>query len=155
MLNPPFSILAERAGLRSLGRAVGFLGPYQATAGFVLRAWAESRAAVLERYIRAHVESLRWALAPANREAAVSLLAARLALAPDVAEATYARAIDPAGGLTPDARLDPEGFQSVLGLRVELEGRPGGDRPSVSAARYYDLRYYERALAAARSPDPV
>jgi ABC-type nitrate/sulfonate/bicarbonate transport system substrate-binding protein len=152
MLNPPFSILAERAGLRSLGRAVAFLGPYQATAGFVLRAWAESRAAVLERYIRAHVESLRWALAPANREAAVSLLAARLDVAADVAEATYSRAIDPAGGLTPDARLDSEGFQAVLRLRAELEGHPG-DRPPVPAARYYDRRYYERALAGARSPD--
>src|SRR5918999_991381 len=37
MLNPPFSIDAPGAGLKSLGRAVDLVGPYQATGGFVLR----------------------------------------------------------------------------------------------------------------------
>ena len=146
MLNPPFSILAERAGLGSLGLAVSILGPYQATTGFVLRSWAEANAATLERYIRAHVESLRWALAPANREEVVALLAARLDLAPDVAAVTYVRAVDPVGGLAPDARLDLDGLRAVLTLRAELEGG-SGDRPPPPASRYYDPRYYERALA--------
>jgi ABC-type nitrate/sulfonate/bicarbonate transport system substrate-binding protein len=146
MLNPPFSILAGRAGLRSLGLAVSMLGPYQATAGFVLRSWALANAATLEHYIRAHVEGLRWALAPANREAAVTLLAQRLDISPDVAAATYARAVDPPGGLTPDARLDLEGFRAVLALRAELEGYADGRVPPVD--RYYDSQYYQRALDA-------
>ncbi len=146
MLSPPFSILAERAGLRSLGHAVSMLGPYQATAGFVLRSWALANAATLERYIRAQVEGLRWSLAPANREETVALLAERLGIAQDVAEATYRLAADPAGGLTPDARLDPEGFRAVLALRAELEGYPDGRVPP--ADRYYDSQYYQRALVA-------
>ncbi len=144
MLNPPFSILAERAGLRSLGLAVAVLGPYQATAGFVLRSWAEANGRTLERYIRAHVESLRWALAPANREETVALLADCLDLVPDLAALTYSRAVDPVGGLASDARLDLDGFRNVLALRAELEGHRG-DRP-LPAELYYDPQYYERAL---------
>jgi ABC-type nitrate/sulfonate/bicarbonate transport system substrate-binding protein len=151
MLSPPFSILAERAGLRSLGLAVRLLGPYQATAGFVLRSWAEGHAAPLERYIRAYVEGLRWALAPANRAEAVALLAARLDLAPDVAAVTYARAADPVRGLTPDARLDLEGLRAVLRLRGELEGFADDRLPAMD--RYYDARYYERARAGVGAPD--
>jgi ABC-type nitrate/sulfonate/bicarbonate transport system substrate-binding protein len=146
MLNPPFSILAERAGLRSLGLAVTALGPYQATAGFVLRSWAQANAPTLERYIRAHVEGLRWALAPGNQEEAVALLARSLEISHDVAAATYRRAADPAGGLTPDARLDFEGFRAVLALRAELEGYRDDRVPPVD--RYYDPRYYQRALSA-------
>jgi ABC-type nitrate/sulfonate/bicarbonate transport system substrate-binding protein len=146
MLNPPFSIIAERAGLRSLGLAVTLLGPYQATGGFVRRAWAQAHAPVLERYIRGYVEAVRWVLAPANRAEAVTLLADRLELEPDVAAATYGEAVDPAGGLTPDARLDAVGFANVLALRAELAGQWGGRPPSPE--RYVDLSYYRRALAA-------
>ncbi len=146
MLNPPSSILAERAGLRSLGLAVALIGPYQAAGGFVLRAWARANAAALTAYIRAYVEALRWAATPAHRDETVALLAERLELAPDVAALTYAQAVDPAGGLTRDAALDLEGFRNVLALRAELEGDWGGRAPAPE--RYYDLRYYERALAA-------
>jgi NitT/TauT family transport system substrate-binding protein len=146
MLNPPFSIVAEREGFRSLGSAAALLGPYQATGAFVRRAWAEANGQLLERYIRAYVEALRWALAPAHREAAVALLAERLQLPPDVAAATYAQATDLAGGLAPDARLDVDGFRNVLALRAELEGNWGGRPPAPE--RFYDLQYYRRALAA-------
>ena len=87
------------------------LGPYQATAGFVQRSWAQANGPALEGYIRGYVEVVRWALAPANREETVALLADRLELEPDVAAATYAQAVDPIGGLTADARLDLDGFR--------------------------------------------
>ncbi|HEX2500639.1 MAG TPA: ABC transporter substrate-binding protein [Methylomirabilota bacterium] len=147
MLNPPFSIIAERAGLRSLGLAVSTLGAYQATAGFVLRSWARVHGPTLERYIRASVESLRWALAPANRGEAVAILADRLELGPELAEATYVRAVDPVGGLTVDARFDLQAFRNVLAIRAELEGYREGRLPEPD--RYYDGAYFERALAAA------
>src|SRR5438876_511246 len=109
---------AVREGFRSLGSATALLGPYQATGAFVRRAWAEANGPLLERYIRGYVEALRWALAPAHRDAAVALLAERLQIAPDVAAATYTQAADPAAGLAPDARLDLDGFRNVLALRA-------------------------------------
>ncbi len=145
MLNPPFSIIGARAGLQSLGLVVTMLGPYQATGGFVLRSWAQANGPTLERYIRGYVEALRWVTASANRDETIALLAERLKLDPDIAAATYVQAVDPAGGLTPDARLDLEGFRNVLALRAELEGQWGGRPPA--PGRYVDLQYYRRALA--------
>jgi ABC-type nitrate/sulfonate/bicarbonate transport system substrate-binding protein len=147
-LNPPFSISATRDGLRSLGSFVKLIGPYQGTGCWVLRSWAEANSTALERYLAAYLESLRWALSPANRDEAVALLADRLKITPDIAAATYDVAIDPGNGLAPDARFDMEGFRNVLALRAELEGAWAGKSPAPD--KYIDLSYYQRALAAIR-----
>ena len=142
ILNLPFTIQAEELGLKSLGTTVDMLGPYQANGAFVQRAWAKANAALLERFIAAYVESLRWALTPANREEATGMLMEKLKLSRGVAERTYRALADPARGFTPDARFDREGFDNMLALRAEMEG--GSRTP---AERYFDLSYYERALA--------
>ena len=141
VLNLPYSIQAEKLGLRSLGRMVDLLGPYQAGGAFVMRSWARANAATLERYLAAYVEALRWALDPANKGEAVALLAEQLKLPRDIAERSLALIADPAFGFAPDARLSPEGFRNMLALRTEVEGG------TVSPDRYLDLGYYERALA--------
>ena len=145
MLNPPFSITAAREGFPSLGAAVDLVGPYQGTGGYVLRSWAEANAQTLERYLAAYVEALRWALDAANRAEAAALLAGRLKVPADIAEATYDRAADPVTGLAPDARFDMDGFRNVLALRAEIEGKWGGKAPAPD--KYVDLTYYQRALA--------
>jgi ABC-type nitrate/sulfonate/bicarbonate transport system substrate-binding protein len=144
MLNPPFSIDAPSAGLKSLGRAVDLIGPYQATGAWVLRKWATANADTLERYIAGLIESTRWAVARENKDAAVKILAERFKLQPQVAERTWEMLADPKFGLAPDARFDLAGFKNVLGLRAEIEGDWGGKPPA--AERYIDLSYYERAL---------
>jgi ABC-type nitrate/sulfonate/bicarbonate transport system substrate-binding protein len=146
MLNPPFSISASRDGLRSLGAAVKLVGPYQGTGCWVLRSWAEANAKIVEGYLTAYVESLRWALNPANRAESAAMLAERLKISPDIAAATYDVAIDPVNGLAPDARFDMDGFRNVLALRAELEGAWGGKPPLPD--KYVDLSYYQRALGA-------
>jgi ABC-type nitrate/sulfonate/bicarbonate transport system substrate-binding protein len=142
MLNPPFSIRAEKSGLKSLGSAVKILGPYQATAGIVRRDWAKANPETLVHYLQAYIEGLRWSLDPANKAEAVKLLADGLKLPPDIAERTYAIAADPAEGLAKDARFDVPGFKNVLAMRAAFEG----GMPSPPEA-YIDLSYYERALA--------
>src|SRR5216683_1261701 len=59
MLNPPFSVDANAAGLKSMGSAVDLIGPYQASGTFVLRSWAKANADTLERYIAALIEGYR------------------------------------------------------------------------------------------------
>lgn len=145
MFFPPYTFLAEREGFRNLGLAVQFIGPYQDTGAFVLRKWATANKAMLESYIQAYVESLRWALAPANKKEAVRLLSQRLNLELGIAALAYDYARDQAVGFAPDARLDVEGFKNVLALRAEIEGEWGGKAPA--AERYFDLAYYEHALA--------
>jgi ABC-type nitrate/sulfonate/bicarbonate transport system substrate-binding protein len=145
VLNPPFSISATHDGLHSLGSVVRLIGPYQGTGCWVLRSWAAANAKTLERYLAAYVESLRWALSPANRAEAVALLADRLKIAPDIAAATYDVAADPLNGLAPDARFDMDGFRNVLALRAQFEGAWAG-KPR-EPDKYVELSYYQRALA--------
>lgn len=144
-LNPPFSFQAREAGLRSLGRMIDLVGPYQASGAFAMRAWAMANGAALERYVTAYVQALRWATAPAQRDEATALLAQRLNLPPAMAAQTYAALTEPRFGLTPDARFDTEGFANVLALRAEIEGQWGGKPPAQD--RYVDLRWYDAALA--------
>jgi len=144
MLNPPFSVEGAAAGLKSLGKATDFIGPYQAQGTFVLRKWALANGEILERYIAAVVQATRWVLDSANKAAAVSLLAERNKLDGRLAERTWELMSDPKSGLAPDARFDPEGFRNVLALRAEIEGSWGGQPPAPE--RYYDLSYYEKAL---------
>lgn len=144
ILNLPYRIQAERAGLRCLGEAVDLVGPYLSTAGFVMRPWAAAHADVLQRYIRAYVEGLRWALDPAHRGAAIDLLAERLKLPRDIAEACYAIAADPLNGLARDAAIDLAGLANVLNIRAVVEGAWEGKPPSTD--RYVDARYWTQAL---------
>jgi ABC-type nitrate/sulfonate/bicarbonate transport system substrate-binding protein len=145
MMGPPFSIMAEKLGMRNLGTAVALIGPYQGTGAFVMRRWAQANADTLERWIRGYVETLRWVLDPANKAEVVGFIAERYKLAPDIAAKSYEMATDRADGLAPDARLNVEGLRNVLALRAEIER--GGAKPE-PAEKYYDLTYYQKATAA-------
>jgi ABC-type nitrate/sulfonate/bicarbonate transport system substrate-binding protein len=146
MANPPFSIIVKSQGLKSLGSQRDLIGPYQAGGAFVMRAWAKANAGVLERYIAAYIEAVRLVLDPANRAQVVGILARRLALDPEVARGSY-EALRGPGGVARDARFDLDGFRTVLALRAEMEGQWGGTPPAPE--KFFDLSYYERALALA------
>jgi NitT/TauT family transport system substrate-binding protein len=150
MLNPPFVIDAKAAGLKSMGRAVDLIGPYQATGTFVLRKWAVANRDALERYLAGFIEGSRWAVSPANKDAAVRILSERLKVAPGVAVQTWEILSDPKAGLARDGRFDMAGFRNVLALRAEIEGGWGGSAPAPE--RYVDLSYYANALKRAERP---
>lgn len=144
MLNPPFSIQAQRQGLKSLGTAREFIGPYQGIGAFARPEWASGHRDALVRYIAAYVEGLRWFTAPANKAEAQQLLVSALKLSADVAAETYERAV-PGGGLARDAQVDLDGLRHVLEIRAEVEGN--GER-APAPERYVDLSYYKAAIAA-------
>jgi len=142
ILNLPFTVQAEQAGLKSLGRTVDMLGPYQAAGAFAQRAWAQANAEALERYLAAYVEAVRWVRDPANKAEATAILIDKLKLDPAAAARTYELLMDPGFGFTPDAKFDLAGFRNMLALRTEIEG--GHEAPAPE--RYIDLGYYERAI---------
>lgn len=141
-LNPPFSILAKRAGLKEMGEMVQIIGPLQTTACWTMKPWASANADVVVRYIQAFIEGVRWTLDPANKDEAIGLVAARFKLEPDVAAEAYAIAADPKSGMAKDAKLDMEGLQNVLKLRADWSGVTPG-----APDRYIDLSYYQKALS--------
>ena len=143
MLNLPFSIDAKASGLKSMGKATDIIGPYQANGTFVLRSWGQGHRDQLERYIAGLIEGTRWAMSPANKEAASKILSERLKVSIETATKTWELMTDPKFGIAPDARFDMQGFRNVLALRAEIEGSWGGKAPA--AERYVDLSYYEGA----------
>jgi len=145
VLNLPFTIQAEQLGMKSLGSTVDMLGPYQANGAFALRAWASANGPLLERYITAYVESLRWVRRPENRDGCVAILAETLKISRDVAARTYRLLVDPTRGFTPDTAFDMEGFRNMLALRAEIETGGSAAPPS---EKYVDLSYYRHAMGA-------
>lgn len=143
MLNLPFSLDAKAAGLKSLGKATDLIGPYQANGTFVLRSWGQAHRDELERYIAGLIEGTRWAMAPANKQAAAKILSERLKVSMEDATKTWELMMDPKFGIAPDARFDMQGFRNVLALRAEIEGSWGGKAPAPE--RYIDLSYYAGA----------
>ena len=141
ILNLPFSLQAAARGLHSLGRTTDILGPYQAGGAFVRRAWARDHADVLERYLAAYIEALRWSLDPKNRSEATATLVQNFKLPQDIAEKSLASMAEPGFGFAPDAKFDLVGFKNVLALRAEVEGGTPAD-----PAHYIDLSYYDRAM---------
>jgi ABC-type nitrate/sulfonate/bicarbonate transport system substrate-binding protein len=141
VMNLPYSLQAQAAGLKSLGRTIDMIGPYQAGGAFTMRAWAKANGETVERYIAAFVEALRWSLNAKNRDESIAMLVARLKLTPEIATRSYDLMIDPAFGFAPDARFNHEGFRNVLALRAEVEGGT-----PAAPERYVDLSYYARAL---------
>ena len=142
ILNPPFAIHARRAGLKDMGAVVDSIGPYLGTVPYVLRGWARANPETLAAYLAACIEGLRFALDPANRAAAIRLYAERLDIPADIAKEVLAAASDPANGLAKDAAFDRKGFETVLRLRADFEGR----EPAPSE-QYFDLSFHRLALA--------
>jgi len=144
ILNLPFTVQAEAAGMKSLGRTIDMLGAYQAAGAFAMRAWAEKNRDTLERYLAAYIECIRWVRAPANKAQGIAILVDKLKLSAREAERTHELLLDPAFGFTPDAAFDREGFKNVLALRAELERKAGTAVPAPE--RYLDFSYYDSAM---------
>ncbi len=144
VLNPPFTAQAKAAGMKSLGRLVDHLGPYQAGGAFVHRHWANENSAALEAYIAGYVEALRWMRNPVNFPAQEQMLKSRLKLAPEIAAETLREMLEPDFGFAIDAKLDMGGMQAVLETRAATEG----EDPRLSKMEnFIDESWYDRALA--------
>ena len=143
ILNLPFTVQAEQAGMKSLGRTIDMLGPYQGAGAYAMRAWAEKNRDALERYLAAYIESVRFVREPANKGDNIALLMAKLSLPRNVAERTYELLQDPSFGFTPDARFLQDGYRNLMALRAEVENKQAVPN---SGERYVDLSYYNNAM---------
>ena len=139
MMNPPFSVRAEKAGLKEMGTAAAALGAYQGTSAFVLRDWGKTNTDMLVKYIEAYIEGRRWSFDPKNRDEAVALLAERLKLPADIAALAYDSTKD---DFSPDGAIDMAGVRNVLKLRAQYEGGTPAE-----PEKYIDLSYYQKARA--------
>lgn len=145
VLNLPFNLLAEEAGLNILADPLDIIGPYQSTAGFARRDRAKARRDTLTRYLASYIEGLRWATDPAHRSEAIEMLARRMQLTAGVAERCYELVTGPVGGFARDAKLDLRGMDCVVALRNDFS--PKADGTMRARTQYVDETYYGGALA--------
>src|SRR5690348_18072551 len=74
ILNLPYTVEAAEKGMKSLGRTIDLLGPYQAVGAFAMRAWARDHRRALTHYLAGYIESLRWVRDPAHKAESVAIL---------------------------------------------------------------------------------
>lgn len=144
LLNAPTDTAAEKAGFVRLATSADVLEHYQGSVGAARRAWASKNAETLVRYIRAHVAALDWIHVPANHAEAVQILGRRLKVDAAGAERSYSELLAAKSATARKGALDLDGIRTVLNLRAKFAPSPP---PSANPAAYYDLSYYEKALA--------
>lgn len=145
ILNCPLDLAAEQAGCARLARACDVLGAYQGIVAAVRRPWAAANRARVVSFVRGFRDAMAWLTDPANRRAAVDLLARRIpVLTGPLAETAYDILLDPATGMARDLAVDMAGVATVLDLRSRY-ARPG--RTLADPARYVDDGFRREALS--------
>jgi ABC-type nitrate/sulfonate/bicarbonate transport system substrate-binding protein len=141
MLNLPFNVFAQQAGLVILDDPIRLIGPYQSVGGFTRRDWAAQNHDALVRYIAAYIEGLRWVLDPRNRQAAAALMQDKMQLDASVAEKCLDEMLDPDSGFAVDAGLNHDGMATLLTLRASFT-----NSAVMPVSRYIDETPYRAAI---------
>lgn len=135
LLGPPHDAAALAAGCRVLAAAsASFRGQPSLTVA-ARRSWANANGELVRRYCRALLAGVRWAADPANREAAIGLLAADLGSDHATAEALYERERADVERAAPSVAEMREALARVAALRREFTGASQG------LDRYLDPSY--------------
>ena len=141
----PFTSIARAQGFNVVETSTGMFPCYQGGCFAARRGWAKGNADAVTGFIKGYLEGLAWTLDPANRVAATDVLLANMeAIKPPVAPKVMNNLLNPRSGLTPGAKLLPDGIATVL----ELRSRYGGGAALTDASRYIDLGYYDAATGA-------
>ena len=135
IFNAPADLQGIEAGMWRIGDSYEVLPDYPNTIIAVNRTWAENNRDTLVRFLRAWLKGLSWARDPANREAAINMIAVDLKLNP---KQTGERLDD----LSATGNLNIPGLQVVLDLRNQFGFKlHKGDKLPV----YYDGSFLAQA----------
>jgi len=135
ILNAPWDSEAAAAGMKRFADHREVLPDYPGGVLAVAREWGESHRDRVVGYLKAWLDTLRWARDPINREQAIDLLFAEQKMSREQAAARLTH-------LPQDGSFNLAGLQSALDLRVEL-----GLTPPLGPVltRYYIRDYYHAA----------
>lgn len=143
LLRTPFELLAQDRGYRVLASGAA-LGPYQGTAGFARRSWAQAHEAAVVGFLKGYRAGVEWIYQPANREIVEALLIANIRdMTLPLAHQSYELLLAQPGGIYRDARPDLAGIRTVLALRSKY-ATPA--KTLSDPSRYVDLTFYDKAF---------
>ena len=137
ILTSPWREQAINAGAVPLAEAADTVPHWPLVCGWGLRAWIADHRETMVRFIRALADAADWALAPANREAALGALMEAQKVSRDRAAQAHAL-------IVPKVRVNPAAIQTVIDLRIEMGAYPPPHDPP---ERFYDLSYWSEATA--------
>jgi len=143
---------ALAAGLRSLAVTAEHTGPLLLYAGYGLRPWASAHPDRLERYIAAHIDTVRWMRDPEHRAEVIAAIQAELSITAEEAALAYQEGIGNSGWEA-DAALDLEKLTNVIDLRRSLSSGPAGH--ALRIEDLVDTSYLSRATGIATTPSPA
>jgi ABC-type nitrate/sulfonate/bicarbonate transport system substrate-binding protein len=116
---------------------------YQAAVVLARRSWAAPHRAALIGFIRGYISATRWFLAPANKDAAIALLAKYSpGASPQAVAGVYAASIAVNSATSAIDRIDPAGVATAVQLR-DAYGTP--KKKLGDPRRFYDTRFYRAA----------
>ena len=144
LITEPLTSQAKQAGFSFLGEAVASVGRYQANVQITNRSWARANEKAVIGYIRGFVAAVDWIYNPANGDEAAKILAGRVKIPEDVARPAIGQLVQGQAALERKAELDLEGMRNVIALREQYaEPKKKMGPPQ----KYYDLSYYQKAMA--------
>lgn len=148
LLNSDSYVRAVNDGFSVLAPVSAVASPYLGGVVSARKSWLAANGDVAVRFVRAYLRGHVWAMDPANRGAAVTLLATLPNTPAALAGQIYDALRDPTG-LIPCASLDRKGLHSVILLRNRMGGfeQPQNLELLVKPeSGLYDLSFYRRAL---------
>ncbi len=138
----PFTSIATAQGFRVMERSGDVFDHYQGGVFATTRRWADANPEALTGFIGGYLAALDWVRDPDNlAEGGATLLRHMPAIKPEAIGKVMGGVLSPRTGLTPAARVDRAGVETVLALRSAYGGGPELDDPD----KYFDLAWYSRA----------
>lgn len=134
LLIAPFDTLAEREGAKLLDV---YREPYVQTPLILNRAWAEKNREAAEGLAQAMAEAATWLNEPANKQAAIDVLAEYTNSDPEICAASYAFIIEEQKAIPRNLALTAAGLENLYRIDAAVGGEPASDLP-FEIGRYYD-----------------
>lgn|SRR5690606_11681138 len=137
LLIPPFDEVALRNGAKLLDVYNDY---WLQTPLIVNTDWAQRNPEGARRITQALAEAARWIYDPANKDAAIDILARYTDVSRDIAAAGYAFMIEEIQAISPDLSVPAESIEAIFRIRQAVHGAP---MPQFDLYKYYDPSYLQ------------
>ncbi len=132
LLIAPFDAVAQEQDMKVLE---DFTDPYLQTPLILNKAWAAEKPEAAKGLTQAMQEAAVWIYDPANKDAAISILAAYTKAEPKIAAASYAFIVEQQQAIGKNFEVPEASLQNIADINAELEGT---DPVQLDISKYYD-----------------
>jgi len=137
LLLAPFDTLAERQGMKVLDV---YRKPYIETPLIVNKNWAAKNRTAAIALTQALKDAAIWIYKPANKAAAIDILANYTHVPKDVCAESYKFIVEEQQAIAPELKVDPAGLTNIIDIDKALGQSSLSSKPFV-LSRYYDPSY--------------